>query len=768
MTSTCPNADVLRGILDSSLPEPVQAEVVAHLDGCASCQVALEQIAASGSSILDVARAAGTDEQPTETSAFWPALRRVEREIHNPVEVLAVTRSDPGGSVRLLPDFDFLDPPEDPTHLGSIDRFQMVELVGRGGMGLVFRAYDACLQRTVAVKLLDPQYAKNDLARNRFIREARAAAGVAHENVVTIHHVECVEEKGLSFMVMQFIRGRSLQERLDADGPMPVREAVRIAAAVAGGLAAAHATGLIHRDIKPGNILIEQPSGRVLLTDFGLARLTEDVKLTQTGFVAGTPLYMSPEQARGETVDHRSDLFSLGSVLYAMLTGVPPFPGTSPFTVLKQVTDKRPRPVQDHNPAVPNSLAGVLDRLMEKDPRDRFADAAEAAAALNAELAKLPPDAPQPVPTRRTSRSVPRYVRSWWRRNSPVLLGAVAAVLALFVLAEATRLTAFTLLGQRGRVPDRNIEGSAATDAAGPETPTRYLLPSGEGAIWSVTFDPCGELIATATEGGAVKLWDVHDGHIRGVLENRKARSPVWAVAFNPDGTRLFTARDDGFVRQWDVKSRQEVGQPFEHTFAVRSLALSTDGRTLATGTRHGQVTLWDLETRKTRDTAGHDGGTVMSIAFSPDGRFVASAGSDQTVRLWDAADGTERANLGRHSGPVYSVVFDPASQKVASAGWDRTIRLWDVNTTQPLKTIEGQQEDVWSMAFCPAGKHLIVGGQDRTARWIDTETGAILKTYRGHGGPVHAVAASKDGRLVAAGGRDGTVRVWDVEPGPH
>ena len=140
----------------------------------------------------------------------------------------------------------------------------MVELVGRGGMGLVFRAYDACLQRTVAVKLLDPLYAKNDLARERFIREARAAAGVAHENVVTIHHVECVEEKGLSFMVMQFIRGRSLQERLDAGGPLPVREAVRIATAVAGGLAAAHATGLIHRDIKPGNILIEQPSGRVL------------------------------------------------------------------------------------------------------------------------------------------------------------------------------------------------------------------------------------------------------------------------------------------------------------------------------------------------------------------------------------------------------------------------------------------------------------------------------------------------------------------------
>jgi WD40 repeat protein len=586
---------------------------------------------------------------------------------------------------------------------------------------------------------------------------------------VTIHHVDCLEEKGLSFMVMQFVRGRSLQERLDQGGPLSVREAVRIAAATAAGLAAAHETGLIHRDIKPGNILIEQPSGRVLLTDFGLARLTEDVKLTQTGFVAGTPLYMSPEQARGETVDHRSDLFSLGSVLYAMLTGGPPFPGSSPFSVLKQVTDKRPVPVQDRNPAVPNSLAEALDRLMEKDPRDRFATAAEAATALAAELVKLPPDPPESTVGRRTSRTVPRYVRSWWRRNSPTLLGFAVAALLLFVLAEATHLTTLTVLGQRGRPrTEQFAEGSVAAGspaATEPETPPKFTLPSGEGAVWAVAFDPSGELIVTATEGGAVKFWSVHDGEIRGVLDNRKSRSPVWAVAFSPDGSRLFTANDDGFVRQWDVKTRQEVGTGFKHEFAVRSLALSPDGRSLATGTRNGRVAIWDVEGGVVRhQTAGHDGGTVMSVAFSPDGRFIASAGSDQTVRMWVAADGTSRAELGRHSGPVYAVAFDPASEKVASAGWDRTIRLWDVKTSQPLKTFEGQQEDIWSLAFCPAGKHLMAGGQDRTARWIDVETGAVLKTYRGHGGPVHAVAASKNGKLVAAGGRDGTVRVWDLE----
>jgi eukaryotic-like serine/threonine-protein kinase len=764
MTSTCPNPDVLRGLLDTSLPEPVHAEVVAHLDHCSSCQVALEQIAAGGSRLLSVAQQAMTDSNPEATSAFWPALRKVEQEIHNPADALSVTRASPGEDLRAAPNYDFLDPSDDPTHLGMIERFQIMELIGRGGMGMVFRAFDACLQRPVAVKILDPQYAKNELARTRFIREARAAAGVAHENVVTIHHVECVEEKGLSFMVMQLVRGRSLQDRLDQGGPLPVREAVRIAAATAAGLAAAHETGLIHRDIKPGNILLEQPSGRVLLTDFGLARLTEDVKLTQTGFVAGTPLYMSPEQARGETVDHRSDLFSLGGVLYAMLTGLPPFPGSSPFNVLKQVTDRRPKPVQTFNPAIPDSLTDVLDRLMAKDPRDRFATAAEAADALCAELARLPAEPPPTSTCRVSSRSVPRFVRSWWRRNSPTLMAAAIAVVGLFVLAELTHLTHLTVLGQRGRpVPERLVEGTSP--AAEPETPVKFVLPSGEGAVWAIAFDPTGKLIVTATEGGAVKFWSTLDGEIRGVLDNRKSKSPVWSVAFNLDGSRLFTAGDDGLVRQWDVKTRQEVGTGFKHEFAVRSLALSPDGKLLATGTRTGRVAIWDVESGTVKlQTAGHNGGTVMSIAFSPDGRFVASAGSDQTARLWNAADGIQLAELGPHGGPVYAVAFDPTSEKVASAGWDHTIRLWDVKTGKLARTIEGQQEDIWSIAFCPVGKHLMAGGNDRTARWIDLDSGGTLKTYRGLSGAVHAVAVSKVSKLVAAGGRDGTARVWEVD----
>jgi WD40 repeat protein len=770
MIKTCPDDDVLRGLLDSSLPEPVQDEVVSHLDSCTSCQHKLEQIAAGGTSMLQVAKAAKSTDEPDRTSAFWPALQRVEDDVRSSGVAVLATRTDPErrSGTALVNDFNFLEAAEDSQYLGQIERFMIAELVGRGGMGMVFRAFDACLERTVAVKVLDPQYSRNPQARDRFHREARAAAGVTHENVVTIHHVGCIEDRDLSFMVMQYIRGRSLQERLDEGGPLPIRESVRIAAAAASGLAAAHANNLIHRDIKPGNILLEQSTGRVLITDFGLARMAEDVKLTQTGFVAGTPLYMSPEQARGEAVDHRSDLFSLGSVLYAMLTGVPPFPGTSPFTVLKHVTDRPPRPVQSLNPAVSNNLADVVDRLLQKNPRDRFTDANEATIALENELLRLPPESPRTLSACAKSSRIARRVRSWWRRrSSPIALGLFAVLVGLLFVSEAARLTRWTVIGQRGEEASTASNDTPTTEAPAvveADTPTRYTLPPGDGAIWSIAFDPCGELMATATEGGTVQLWDPNEGHIRGTL-NQKSKSPVWSIAFSKDGSRLATASDDGFVRLWDVKSKQEIGMSFKHDFPVRSVALSPDGNKLVSGTRKGNVIIWDIETgEQIKKTDGHDGGTVNAVAFSPDGKLIASAGSDKVIKLWDAEDGSPRTTLTNHTGPVYSVAFDPTSQFIVSAGWDHTIRLWDANTGEQLKVFDVHQDDVWSLAFCPAGKHLLTGGQDGTSRWIDLESGTVKRVYRARGGPVHAVAVSKDGSLVAIGSRDGAVRVWDVE----
>src|SRR5204863_1518830 len=197
------------------------------------------------------------------------------------------------------------------------------------------------------------ELAHDDTARQRFCREARAAASITHENVVAVHQVEHAAEDGLPYLVMQLVAGETLEQRLLREKRLPLKEIVRIGMQAAQGLAAAHAQGLTHRDIKPGNILLEPPHDRVKLTDFGLARVADDVKLTQTGFVSGTPLYMAPEQALGEEPDPRSDLFSLGAILYEMCAGQPPFQGNSALAILKQITEAKPRPIRELNPQTP-------------------------------------------------------------------------------------------------------------------------------------------------------------------------------------------------------------------------------------------------------------------------------------------------------------------------------------------------------------------------------------------------------------------------------
>ena len=246
-------------------------------------------------------------------------------------------------------------------------------MLGRGGFGVVLKAFDEMLHRVVAIKVMAPQLAATSPARKRFLREARAAAAIRHDNVVGIH---AVEDQPIPYLVMEYIAGETLQQKLDRIGPLEVSEVLRIGQQIASGLAAAHALGLIHRDIKPANILLEggvEP--RVKITDFGLARAADDASLTQSGVIAGTPLYMAPEQAKGEAIDQRADLFSLGSVLYVMCSGRPPFRASTTLAVLKRVAEDTPRPIREIIPEVPNWLCAIVARLHAKKPEDRFASA---------------------------------------------------------------------------------------------------------------------------------------------------------------------------------------------------------------------------------------------------------------------------------------------------------------------------------------------------------------------------------------------------------
>ena len=285
------------------------------------------------------------------------------------------------------PPLEFLEPSSKPGSFGRLGHHEVLEVLGRGGFGIVVRAFDETLHRMVAIKVLSPQLASTSPARKRFLREARASARVRHGNVVQIY---AVEERPLPYLVMEYIPGQTLQQRLDQTGPLEVTDVLRIGGQIARGLAAAHEQGLIHRDIKPGNILLESGiEQNVKITDFGLARAADDASLSQSGVIAGTPLYMAPEQAKGEPPDPRADLFSLGSVLYTMASGRPPFRAATPLAVLKRVAEDTPRPIRQIIPEVPQWLCDIIAMLHAKDPAQRFQSATEVAALLEQHLAHL-------------------------------------------------------------------------------------------------------------------------------------------------------------------------------------------------------------------------------------------------------------------------------------------------------------------------------------------------------------------------------------------
>jgi hypothetical protein len=389
---TCPSIGLLKDLLAERLPSPVQGRLAAHLENCIACQHRVEGLTAGQRSWPFLARK--LSEHPP---APEPALRKVMERLKEDKE--EETRDEPvfAGDLPL----DFLSPSDKPGQLGRLERYEVLEEIGRGGMGVVLKAFDPSLHRVVAIKVLAPQLATSGVARKRFLREAKAAAAVTHDHIVTIHAVD--EANGLPYLVMHYIAGQSLQQRIDKEGPLELTEVLRIGMQTASGLAAAHGQGIVHRDIKPANILLEDGVQRVKITDFGLARAMDDASLTQSGFVAGSPLYMAPEQARGEALDHRADLFSLGSVLYTMCTGRPPFRAANTLAVLRRVSEDVPRPIRETNPEIPDWLVAVIEKLMAKEPADRYQSAGEVVEALGKQLAQMqhaawvPPPAPSPA-----------------------------------------------------------------------------------------------------------------------------------------------------------------------------------------------------------------------------------------------------------------------------------------------------------------------------------------------------------------------------------
>jgi len=750
LQTTCPPRDDLRQLLGTDLGVKAQVELVNHLDSCVCCQHALEEIAAEGDSSWQRNCRHVAVDRPSGTSAYWPALQAVQEElvlqndppvtIASSIVIQSENHAPAEDDIEHIP-LDFLEPADEAGYRGKLGNFNVVGAIGRGGMGVVLKAFDPCLQRFVALKVLAPDLANDEIARQRFCREARAAAAITHEHVISIHQVEHEEARNLPYLVMQLITGSSLEGRLRRGHPLTLKEIVRIGAQTAAGLAAAHAQGLIHRDVKPANILLEEVTGNVKLTDFGLARAVEDVKLTQTGFVAGTPLYMAPEQAQGEPLDQRSDLFSFGSVLYEMCTGKPPFEGNTPFVVLRRVTEDPPRPIRELNPDIPDCLVGLIGKLQSKKPEDRFQSAAEVAELLGSYLSMMQHSTHTQTACADSTpvvKSVPAP------RRQP--LGA----LGMFGLGALVALLGALAMFRYG--------GNGGQKEAGP--PPRAIFKGNAGPVWSVAFSPDGNTLAMAIDDGSVKLWDVASGDVKATLRGHKG--PVWTTAFSPDGKSVATGSSDLTVRVWNADTGAER-YSLGHPGSVRSLAFSQDGTRLVSGCRNGTVKVWDLAAKEPiLDTLAH-AGEVVSVAFSPEGNSVASSSGDRTIKLWDLNAGRERLTLQGHEGGIYSVAFSRDGKTLASGGWDQTARLWNIANGESKLVLRGHAQDVWAVSLSPDAHQLATGSEDHSVKIWDLSAGREVMSFRGHTGTVYTVTFSPDGKTVASAGRDGTARLWDV-----
>lgn len=703
----------------------------------------------------------------------------------------------------------------EPTLPRPFGDYELLEEIGHGGMGRVFRARQRRLEREVAVKVLaSGGLASRDFTQ-RFHTEALAAASLDHPNIVSVH--EAGEVDGQFFSAMRLVRGGSLAQHLiqKREHFTPGR-AVAFTEKLARAVHYAHQRGVLHRDIKPGNVLLDA-QGEPHLTDFGLARLLEsDSSLTGTQAMLGTPSYMSPEQAMGTTVTTGADVYGLGAVFYELLTGLPPFSGSTTMETVRLLLEKEPRKPTTIRPALERDLETICMKCLEKDPGKRYGSAE----ALADDLARWQNH--EPI-TARPPSGVYR-LRKAWQRNKLAFTAAVGAAAALLLgsavsswqalvatkaqkTAEQAQMVAETarhqesqirlaaerqlyaakmnlalqaweqnnlgrvrqLLDETSHFPGRGFEWdfwsrqlNLALTSIGPK----------QGRVFSASFSPDGRWIATGSLHAMASLWDAETGQrLRDFPENNTV---VKEVIFTPDGRWLIMGSEDRTVKLWDVASGSKERTFVGHEGQVLSVAVSPDGQRVVSGGQDRTAKIWDIADGKERlSLLGHND-YVEGVNFSPDGGRVVTAGRDHTARVWDATSGHELLLLQGHTGTVRWAEFSPDGKRILTASWDQTARIWDAETGRQVRVLHADRQvhtpglyipkmALWGAGFSPDGRRAATGCSDGTATVWDVESGQALFTIKGHEHWIFSTRFSPDGRRLVTSSGDGTAKVWDV-----
>jgi WD40 repeat protein/serine/threonine protein kinase len=724
-----------------------------------------------------------------------------------------------------------MDLPADTSdaELPGIAGYETLKVLGRGGMGVVYLAWQPTLARLVALKIMLAGAHAGPQHRARFRTEAEAAARLQHSNIVQIYEVG--EAAGQPYLVMEYVDGGSLAACLNGK-PQPWRSACTLVAALAAAVHHAHERGIIHRDLKPENILLQKDERKTKdlgnksssdsslinhpssftpkITDFGLAKLVIG-GLTQTidGAVLGTPGYMAPEQAgMRDAVGPAADIHALGAILYEMLTGRPPFRAAGVMETLEHLRSQEPVSPRRLVATVPKDLETICLKCLQKDPGKRY----ESALALAEDLRHCL--AGEPVQARPLS-AWERGVK--WVRRHP----ARAALLGMSCLAALALTGVAVGLSYSARLHslNRDLEVAVHTaEAAQDEAErrrdeldrlqrwVRYLhdVHLAEEAWQNGQFRRIPDLLAGCPPDLRGWEWYYLHGLAHNAQEPLNHPAGVHAVAFDPSGRQLASGCQDGSVWIWDIEARERRPTTELHTNSVRSVAFSADGRLLASAGDDGIVHLWDPHTGEPVRTLPGQHAPLRSVVFSSNGKIIAVAGKEGTIKLYDPDSGDELRTLTGHRGGTLTLAFALDSGLLASGGADRTVKLWNPNNGNELHVLKGHTDDVRGVAFSSDGKTLASVSGDGTLRTWDaakgeslavyfppehtalysvafgpagrmvagTENhlvyvwdGALLQPYRRHNHRVESVAVSPDGRIASAS-MDRTIQLWEAGSG--